>query len=107
MNLNKTIQYLKDAIPQGPHPTPHAEWIGVRLDVVQAAIHRLSIKEKKDKPVGRILHWRGPAHYSVPHGGICVRTYDEFPTTSSYPENKGSFWEEGLPVVVASLGGLE
>lgn len=33
-----TVKYLQDAIPMGPHPEPHAEWIQVRLDVVQAAI---------------------------------------------------------------------
>ena len=32
---------LSDAIPQGPHPEPHAEWIQVRLDFVQLAIDHI------------------------------------------------------------------
>jgi FtsZ-binding cell division protein ZapB len=32
---------LSDAIPQGPHPEPHAKWIQVRLDFVQAAIDHI------------------------------------------------------------------
>jgi hypothetical protein len=32
---------LSDAIPQGPHPEPHAKWIQVRLDFVQLAIDHI------------------------------------------------------------------
>jgi hypothetical protein len=32
---------LSDAIPLGPHPEPHAEWIQVRLDFVQLAIDHI------------------------------------------------------------------
>ena len=32
---------LSDAIPLGPHPEPHAEWIKVRLDFVQEAIDHI------------------------------------------------------------------
>jgi hypothetical protein len=32
---------FSDAIPIGPHPEPHAEWISVRLDFVQDAIDHL------------------------------------------------------------------
>ena len=32
---------LSDAIPQGSHPEPHAEWIQVRLDFVQLAIDHI------------------------------------------------------------------
>ena len=35
-----------DAIPQGPHPNPHAEWISVRLDFVQEAIDHIDWLEK-------------------------------------------------------------
>jgi hypothetical protein len=34
------------AIPIGPHPEPHAEWISVRLDFVQDAIDHLEWLEK-------------------------------------------------------------
>lgn len=46
MNVEKVTKYLADAIPQGPHPTPHAEWISVRLDVVQEAIDLIEWLEK-------------------------------------------------------------
>jgi folate-binding Fe-S cluster repair protein YgfZ len=32
---------LSDAIPKGPHPEPHTEWIQVRLDFVQLAIDHI------------------------------------------------------------------
>ena len=37
---------FSDAIPIGPHPEPHAEWISVRLDFVQDAIDHLDWLEK-------------------------------------------------------------
>ena len=39
-------RYLADAIPRGPHPEPHAEWISVRLDVVQESIDCIEWLEK-------------------------------------------------------------
>lgn len=41
MDEKKIIKYLGDAIPQGPSLEPHATWIQVRLDVVQAAIDHI------------------------------------------------------------------
>lgn len=35
------IKALSDAIPLGPHPDPHAEWVRVRLDRVQEAIDHM------------------------------------------------------------------
>lgn len=40
------VKYLEDAIPAGPHPEPHAEWVSVRLDVVQKAIDHIDWIEK-------------------------------------------------------------
>ena len=40
------IKYLADSIPLGPHPEPHAEWISVRLDVVQTSIDHIEWLEK-------------------------------------------------------------
>lgn len=37
----KLIKALADAIPSGPHPDPHAEWIRVRLDFVQKTIEHM------------------------------------------------------------------
>jgi hypothetical protein len=46
MDGEKISKYLGDAIPQGEHPAPHAEWVQVRLDVVQNAIDRIEWIEK-------------------------------------------------------------
>jgi hypothetical protein len=40
------IKALSDAIPLGPHPDPHAEWIRVRLDIVEQTVDRLDWLEK-------------------------------------------------------------
>lgn len=44
--------------------------------------------------VARLLHWKAPAHIPVPHGGVCARTYVEF------PKNAGDdgYWKEGAPL---------
>lgn len=42
----RLLKYLADAIPQGPHPAPHAEWVSVRLDVVQTCIDHIDWLEK-------------------------------------------------------------
>lgn len=41
----RLIKGLSDAIPLGPHPDPHAEWISVRLDFVQEAINHIDRPE--------------------------------------------------------------
>lgn len=40
-DASRLLKYLTDAIPLGPHPEPHAEWIQVRLDVVQTSIDHI------------------------------------------------------------------
>lgn len=42
----KLIKAFSDAIPLGPHPEPHAEWISVRLDFVEEAIDHLEWLDK-------------------------------------------------------------
>lgn len=42
----RLLKYLADAIPLGPHPEPYAEWISVRLDVVQKSIDHIEWLEK-------------------------------------------------------------
>ena len=46
---------FSDAIPLGPHPEPHGEWIQVRLDFIQEAIDHLEWLEKGN------AEWRGMA----------------------------------------------
>lgn len=47
MSTGKRLQKaLSNAIPLGPHPEPHAEWILVRLDFVQDAIDHIEWLEK-------------------------------------------------------------
>jgi hypothetical protein len=45
-DAERLLKYLADAIPQGPHPDPHAEWVSVRLDVVQTSIDHIEWLEK-------------------------------------------------------------
>lgn len=45
-DADRLLKYLADSIPQGPHPEPHAEWVSVRLDVVQTAIDHIEWLEK-------------------------------------------------------------
>ncbi len=45
-DCSRLLKYLADAVPQGPHPEPHAEWVSVRLDVVQTAIDHIDWLEK-------------------------------------------------------------
>lgn len=57
MDSNKTVKYLRDAIPLGPHPEPHAEWIQVRLDVVQAAIKQIEAAQGATMEVTAALEY--------------------------------------------------
>jgi hypothetical protein len=45
----KLTKAFSDAIPLGPHPEPHAEWIQVRLDFVREAIDHMDWLEKGNK----------------------------------------------------------
>lgn len=45
-DCSKLLKYLADSIPIGPHPDPHAEWVSVRLDVVQEAIDHIEWLDK-------------------------------------------------------------
>jgi hypothetical protein len=55
MEVEQIVKGLADAIPQGPHPDPHAEWIRVRLDFVQQAIDTLDWLDKG------VAEWRDSA----------------------------------------------
>jgi len=61
MDAETLIKYLGDAVPQGPHPHPHAEWISVRLDVVQNAIDHIEWLEKGN------AEWRDVAIVAMRH----------------------------------------
>ncbi len=54
-NSKRLIKAFSDAIPLGPHPDPHAEWISVRLDFVQEAIDHIDWLEKG------VAEWRHQA----------------------------------------------
>ena len=51
----KLIKAFSDAIPLGPHPEPHAEWVQVRLDFVQEAIDHIDWLDKG------LAEWRADA----------------------------------------------
>jgi hypothetical protein len=46
MDTQALIKGLADAIPLGPHPNPHGEYITVRLDFVQEAVDQLDWLDK-------------------------------------------------------------
>lgn len=48
------------------------------------------------EPVARLLHWHGPSHYPVPHGGIAARTFAEFPKEEA--EKPDAYWRNGAPL---------
>jgi hypothetical protein len=43
---SRLVKYLTDAIPAGPHPEPHTEFVSVRLDAVQQAADHIEWLEK-------------------------------------------------------------
>lgn len=53
------------------------------------------------KPIARLLRWAGPAHYTVPHGGIMARTYAEFPSEAS--SSPDSYWRDDAPLYTAPV----
>lgn len=44
------------------------------------------------KPIARLLDWRAPKNFPVPHGGIAARTFAEFPEDMSVETR---YWFEG------------
>jgi len=51
------------------------------------------------KPIGRVLIWRGGSSRNSIYGThLTIRSYEELPTSSTYPEYPQSVWEEGPPV---------
>lgn len=62
--------------------SPWAAW--------QAALEWVA---KEQKPVARLLNWKGPKHIPVPHGGIAARTFEEFPLNT-----QERYWFEGEPL---------
>lgn len=66
MSPDLLSKYLSDAIPAGDHPSPHAEWIPVRLDVVQAAIDHIdSAIDRIDWFERGLIEWRSIAMHNA------------------------------------------
>ena len=51
------------------------------------------------EPVARLLYWNAPSHFSVPHDGVCARTFTEFPEGAG--EGGTGYWKEGAPLYLA------
>lgn len=47
----------------------------------------------KQEPVARLMVWQGPKHQPVPFGGVCARTFSEFPKESA--DDPKSYWKNG------------
>ena len=67
------------------------------FDAIEASARALAQGEPGE-PLARILHWNGAKHMYVPHGGICARTFAEFPKGAG--EN-GGYWKEGAPLYLS------
>ena len=52
------------------------------------------------EPVARLLYWRGPKHYSVPHAVVAARTYAEFSRESA--DKPDSYWMNGVALYTTS-----
>jgi len=52
------------------------------------------------EPVARVLHWHGPSHLPVPHGGIAARTFAEFPAAEA--DKPDAYWKNGAPLYTAA-----
>lgn len=57
------------------------------------------LRKAQGEPVARLLHWKGPTHIPVPHGGIVARTYAEF---SKDTADEDRYWFEGAPLYTAA-----
>lgn len=46
------------------------------------------------EPIARLLRWEAPKNIPVPHGGVCARTFAEFPKGAG----ENGYWKEGVPL---------
>lgn len=78
----------------------------VIADKAAAELRRLAALEKAimdAEPVARLLTWKGPSHYPIPHGGIAARTFAEYPEEAA--DEKNAFWKNGAPLY--TLNGIK
>jgi hypothetical protein len=50
--------------------------------------------EQAELPIARLMRWAAPKHMPVPHGGVCARTFVEFPKGAG----DDGYWKEGEPL---------
>jgi hypothetical protein len=101
--------------PVAPAPMTDAEYLLALIDTtfetvsevrrhherMRAIATRLTATQAPaEPPIARLLHWSAPTHIPVPHGGICARTYAEFPKGAG--EGAG-YWKEGAPLYEAAV----
>ena len=82
MNKETIMKYLRDAVPLGEHPTPHAEFITIRLDVVQAAADAIEESTRFRQDAARYRYLRNPNTMLVVSGmvvdGLSLTTLPQF-----------------------------
>lgn len=62
LDRETVVKYLRDAIPMGEHQRPHAEFITVRLDTVQAAADAIeAFDDDKEWIEKGLVEWRDMA----------------------------------------------
>lgn len=75
MNRETVVKYLRDAVPLGEHPTPHAEFITVRLDIVQAAADAIeAFDDDKEWIEKGLVEWRSMALENGKHAEMARST---------------------------------
>ena len=64
----------------------------VKLSDVRACI--AASQAGRAEPIARLLRWEAPKNIPVPHGGVCARTFAEFPKGAG----ENGYWKEGVPL---------
>jgi hypothetical protein len=78
-------------LPAAPAPTVEA---ALQALVDQAQELNMGYGAPTVEPVARLMLWEAPKHFPVPHGGVCARTFVEFPKGAG----DVGYWKEGEPL---------
>ena len=78
-------------------PTPQG--VGAGAPFAQSMTPTPAVVGQMPEPVARLLTWSAPSNIPAPHGGVCARTFKEYPPDTP-ADNR--YWFEGEPLVLAS-----
>lgn len=63
-------------------------------------LEQIIADSQKQKPIARLLTWKAPNHIPAPHGGVCARTYVEYPIDTPVEQR---YWFEGSPLYTSPI----